>query len=89
MPFSLQVTLGQDHPPSRVGTASGVTLGLAVSVGGAAGPLIGTPAGATSLRTALAPLVLTPAVSYLMVRTLPEPPVHRLAAPPSVRLRQA
>ena len=89
VPFSLQVTLGQDYLPSRVGTASGVTLGLAVSVGGVAGPLIGTLADATSLRTALAPLVLMPAVSYLMVRTLPEPPVHRLAAPPSVRLRQA
>lgn len=88
VPFSLQVTLGQDYLPSRVGTASGVTLGLAVSVGGVAGPLIGTLADATSLRTALAPLVLMPAVSYLMVRTLPEPPVHRLAAP-SVRLRQA
>ncbi|WP_405802472.1 MFS transporter [Streptomyces halstedii] len=89
VPFSLQVTLSQDYLPSRVGTASGVTLGLAVSVGGVAGPLIGTLADATSLRTALAPLVLMPAVSYLMVRALPEPPVHRLAAPPSVRLRQA
>ncbi|MEU8735830.1 MFS transporter [Streptomyces halstedii] len=89
VPFSLQVTLSQDYLPSRVGTASGVTLGLAVSVGGVAGPLIGTLADATSLRTALAPLVLMPAVSYLMARTLPEPPVHRLAAPPSVRLRQA
>lgn len=28
VPFSLQVTLGQDYLPSRVGTASGVTLGL-------------------------------------------------------------
>ncbi|MEV4257142.1 MFS transporter, partial [Spirillospora sp. NPDC049652] len=31
VPFSLQVTLGQDYLPGRVGTAGGVTLGLAVS----------------------------------------------------------
>ncbi|MYX75753.1 MFS transporter [Streptomyces sp. SID3915] len=80
VPFSLQVTLGQDYLPSRVGTASGITLGLAVSVGGVAAPLIGALADATSLRTALAPLILMPAISYLMVRTLPEPPAHRPVA---------
>src|ERR1039457_1607685 len=41
IPFSLHVTLGQDYLPSRPGTASGVTLGLAVSIGGLAAPLIG------------------------------------------------
>ncbi|EFD64856.1 membrane efflux protein, partial [Streptomyces lividans TK24] len=30
VPFSLHITLGQDYLPRRVGTASGVTLGLAV-----------------------------------------------------------
>jgi MFS transporter, FSR family, fosmidomycin resistance protein len=78
VPFSLQVTLGQDYLPSRVGTASGITLGLTVSVGGLVSPLIGGLADATSLRTALAPLVLVPAVSWLLVRSLPEP----VAPPP-------
>ncbi|WP_078993137.1 MFS transporter [Streptomyces sp. MMG1121] len=73
VPFSLQVTLGQDYLPSRVGTAGGITLGLAVSVGGLASPLIGRLADATSLRTALAPLVLMPVLSWLLLRTLPEP----------------
>ncbi|MFF7356295.1 MFS transporter [Streptomyces filipinensis] len=80
VPFSLQVTLGQDYLPSRVGTASGITLGLAVSVGGLASPLIGRLADATSLRTALAPLVLMPALSWLLLRTLSEPGPPR---PPS------
>jgi FSR family fosmidomycin resistance protein-like MFS transporter len=75
IPFSLQVTLGQDYLPSRVGTASGVTLGLTVSIGGLAGPLIGSVADATSLRTALTPLIATPALAWLLVRTLPEPAV--------------
>ncbi|MFD7719749.1 MFS transporter [Streptomyces sp. NPDC059814] len=73
VPFSLQVTLGQDYLPSRVGTASGITLGLTVSIGGLAGPLIGSVADATSLRTALTPLILMPALSWLLFRTLPEP----------------
>ncbi|MEV1006410.1 MFS transporter [Streptomyces sp. NPDC049881] len=75
IPFSLQVTLGQDYLPSRVGTASGITLGLAVSVGGVFTPAIGALADATSLRTALAPLVLLPAACWLLFRMLPEPPV--------------
>ena len=73
VPFSLQVTLGQDYLPSGVGTAGGTTLGPAVGVGGLASPLIGRLADATSLRTALAPLVLMPALSRLLLRTLPEP----------------
>ncbi|MGD6749829.1 MFS transporter [Streptomyces sp. BH105] len=73
VPFSLQVTLGQDYLPSRVGTASGITLGLTVSIGGLASPVIGTVADQTSLRTALTPLVLMPLLSWLLFRTLPEP----------------
>ncbi|MBB1253309.1 MFS transporter [Streptomyces alkaliterrae] len=77
VPFSLQVTLAQDYLPSRVGTASGVTLGLTVSVGGLVSPLIGKVADATSLRTALAPLILMPALAWLLFRTLPEPAVPK------------
>lgn len=73
VPFSLQVTLGQDYLPTRVGTASGVTLGLTVSVGGLASPLIGSLADATSLRVALVPLILMPVLSWLLFRRLREP----------------
>ncbi|WP_406210755.1 MFS transporter [Streptomyces sp. NBC_01017] len=73
VPFSLHVTLGQDYLPRRVGTASGVTLGLAVSVGGLAAPLIGALADATSLRTALVPLIALPVLGRLLLRGLREP----------------
>jgi FSR family fosmidomycin resistance protein-like MFS transporter len=75
IPFSLQVTLGQDYLPTRVGTAGGVTLGLTVSVGGVAAPLMGVVADATSLQFALTPLIVLPALAWLFVRTLPEPAV--------------
>ncbi|MYQ45096.1 MFS transporter [Streptomyces sp. SID4985] len=83
VPFSLQVTLGQDYLPTRVGTAGGVTLGLTVSIGGLISPLLGRLADSTSLQTALTPLIAMPALSWLLFRTLPEPtaPGLRPAAP--------
>jgi FSR family fosmidomycin resistance protein-like MFS transporter len=83
VPFSLQVTLGQDYLPSRIGTASGVTLGLTVSVGGLVSPLLGRLADVTSLQTALAPLIAMPALGWLLFRALPEPAVltSRITAP--------
>ncbi|CAM5419861.1 Fosmidomycin resistance protein [Streptomyces tendae] len=88
VPFSLHITLGQDYLPRRVGTASGVTLGLAVSVGGLAAPALGALADATSLRTALLPLVALPAVGRLLLCGLREPAtaaVPRAAAPRAPR----
>ncbi|MEV0255657.1 MFS transporter [Streptomyces sp. NPDC050732] len=73
VPFSLHITLGQDYLPRRMGTASGVTLGLTVSIGGLASPLIGAVADAASLRVALAPLIALPALGWLLLRTLREP----------------
>lgn len=73
VPFSLHVTLGQDYLPRRMGTASGVTLGLTVSIGGIASPLLGAVADATSLQTALIPLIALPALGWLLLRTLHEP----------------
>ncbi|MFJ3876804.1 MFS transporter [Streptomyces sp. NPDC090077] len=73
VPFSLQITLGQDYLPSRIGTASGVTLGLTVSIGGLVSPLLGQLADSTSLKTALTPLIAMPALSWLLFRALPEP----------------
>ncbi len=73
IPFSFQVTLGQNYLPSRVGTAGGVTPGLAVSVGGVATPLFGALADATSLHTALLPLIALPVMGRLLTRRLREP----------------
>jgi len=73
VPFSLHVTLGQDYLPRRVGTASGVTLGLTVSVGGLAAPAVGALADATSLQVALAPLIALPLVGRLLLCGLREP----------------
>ncbi|TQJ85513.1 FSR family fosmidomycin resistance protein-like MFS transporter [Streptomyces sp. SLBN-31] len=87
VPFSLQVTLGQDYLPSRTGTASGVTLGLTVSIGGLISPVLGHLADSTTLKTALTPLIAMPAVSWFLFRALPEPtaPEPPADAPASAR----
>jgi MFS transporter, FSR family, fosmidomycin resistance protein len=89
VPFSLHVTLGQDYLPRRVGTASGVTLGLTVSVGGLASPAIGALADAGSLQLALAPLIALPALGWLLVRALEEPEPAIAHTAPGEALRRA
>ena len=73
MPFSVLVMLGQDYLPNRIGTASGVTVGLAVSVGGLATPVLGRLADATSLRTSLGALVVLPLIALLLSGLIREP----------------
>jgi hypothetical protein len=59
-----EVTLGQDYLPSQVGAASGITLGLTVSIGGLANPVLALVADANCLQTALATLIVMPVLSW-------------------------
>lgn len=81
LPFSLNVTLGQDYLPHRVGTASGVTLGLAVSIGGLASPLLGVLADHDGLGAAVAVLVVMPVVASAVGLSLHEPRMVSGGAP--------
>lgn len=75
MPFSVFVLLGQDYLPNRIGTASGVTVGLAVSIGGLANPLLGWLADATSLRVVLTVIIGLPVVALVIAAFLRLPRV--------------
>lgn len=79
VPFSLHVTLGQDFLPAHMGTAGGVTLGLAVSFGGLASPAIGVLADNVGLEYALLPLIALPAVSFLVLLGMKDPTVAAAA----------
>ena len=70
-PFSVMTVMGQEYLPGRVGTASGVTIGLAVTLGGLAAPLLGRIADLHGLRTAVSTLVVVPLAGALMTLTLP------------------
>ena len=76
MPFSVFVMLGQDYLPNRIGTASGVTVGLAVSVGGLFSPLLGWLADSTSLRVTITVLTVLPALALVLSLPMREPTVH-------------
>lgn len=70
-PASVMIVMGQEYLPNRVGTASGVTLGLAVSVGGITAPLFGHIADLYGIQAALVGLALIPLLGALLTLTLP------------------
>ncbi|MFD9130522.1 MFS transporter [Kitasatospora sp. NPDC059571] len=73
VPFAVLVKLGQDYLPSRPGTAAGVTLGLAVSIGGLAAPALGAIADGYGPQGVLRALCVVPPVGLLLARLLAEP----------------
>lgn len=70
-PFSVMTVMGQEYLPGRVGTASGLTIGLAVTLGGLAAPLLGRIADLQGVRAALSTLVAVPVVAAMATLTLP------------------
>lgn len=75
LPFAAQVTLAQDYLPTRPGTASGLTLGVAMAAGGLCSPAFGWLADRSGLPTVfyvLCALFLVPLVTALRLpdRTL-------------------
>jgi MFS transporter, FSR family, fosmidomycin resistance protein len=83
IPFSVLVKLGQDYLPSRPGTASGVTLGLAVSAGGLAAPVFGAVAAAHGTPAVFSLLCLLPVPAVALSLLLPEPGPRTLGVIPS------
>jgi FSR family fosmidomycin resistance protein-like MFS transporter len=71
LPFSVMTVLGQEYLPGRVGTASGVTIGLAVTLGGLVAPLLGRFADVHGLRAAVWTIVFVPAFGAAAALTLP------------------
>ena len=71
VPFTVLVTLGQDYLPNRIGTASGVTLGLAVSAGGLVNPVFGVLADARGPAAVLWVIAVLPVLAFLLALTLP------------------
>lgn len=72
-PFSVMVVMGQEYLPNRPGLASGVTLGLAVSIGGIATPLFGWLADQNGIQAAFTGLAFLPILATGLALTLPYP----------------
>jgi FSR family fosmidomycin resistance protein-like MFS transporter len=69
--FAITVVLGQEYLPSRIGIASGVTLGAAIGVGGVVAWLLGLLADGVGLTPVLAIVALLPLPALALTLTLP------------------
>jgi FSR family fosmidomycin resistance protein-like MFS transporter len=83
--FGVTMVLSQLYLPRHLGMASGLSVGLAMGVGGIAAVALGAVADAIDLQTALTISALAPAIGVVLCLKLPPPvPAHRTAAQPLV-----
>jgi FSR family fosmidomycin resistance protein-like MFS transporter len=69
--FSVTVVMGQAYLPNHLGLASGVTLGLAIGLGGVSATVLGVAADAWGLTTALWIIAIAPVPAILLALSLP------------------
>jgi FSR family fosmidomycin resistance protein-like MFS transporter len=77
--FSITVVMSQEYLPSRLGLASGVSLGLAIGVGGIAAAGMGLVADAWGLPTVMWLIVALAVPMVVLARTLPVTRAERRA----------
>ena len=81
--YTVIVVMGQELMPNRLGVASGVTLGLAIGMGGVGASALGVVADAYGLETTMGAIAALPLVALALTVTLPGRPgaSRRRAAP--------
>lgn len=71
--YSPTIVLGQRYLPNHIGLSSGVTIGIAVAIGGVAAPVLGKIADLHGIWSALAAIAPLPVLAVGLVLTLPRP----------------
>jgi FSR family fosmidomycin resistance protein-like MFS transporter len=71
------IVLAQEYLPNRLGMASGLTLGLAVSIGGMFTPVLGTIGDHWGLHASLLAIGALTALSLALALTMPNPAQRR------------
>ena len=79
--YSVAVVMGQEYLPGREGIAGGVTMGLAIGLGGAGVPLLGLLADHSGVASVFGPIAALPVAAALLALTLPGRPLLRRAVP--------
>jgi len=80
--YSVAVVMGQECLPGREGIAGGVTMGLAIGIGGAGVPLLGVLADHQGVAAVFPVLAALPLLAAALSATLPGPrPAFRREAP--------
>ena len=67
------MVMAQEYLPSRIGMASGLSIGLAMGIGGVAAVVLGAVADAVDLKTALTICAVAPALGVVFCLRLPAP----------------
>lgn len=70
--YSPSIVLGQNYLPNRVGFSSGITLGVAVAIGGGATPIIGRVADLYGVWMAMAVIACLPIGIVCVALSLPD-----------------
>lgn len=79
--YSVSVVMGQEFLPGREGIAGGVTMGLAIGLGGAGVPILGLVADRWGVASVFGPIAALPVLAAALALTLPGRPLLRRAAP--------
>jgi FSR family fosmidomycin resistance protein-like MFS transporter len=79
--FGVTIVMSQEYMPRRVGMASGLSIGLAIGLGGVAATALGALADAVDLRTAVLATASGPALSLVLSFLLPPSRRPRLLEP--------
>jgi FSR family fosmidomycin resistance protein-like MFS transporter len=76
--FGITMVMAQQYLPTRIGTASGLSIGFSIGLGGVAAVILGGIADSVDLRTALYVSSAAPVVAVLLTLLLPRERVRRL-----------
>ncbi|HEY0415390.1 MAG TPA: MFS transporter [Gaiellaceae bacterium] len=84
--FGVTMVLSQLYLPEHIGMASGLSVGLAMGIGGVAAVVLGAVADAVNLKTALVASAVAPALGVVLSMRLPRPAatLARIAEPVAV-----
>jgi FSR family fosmidomycin resistance protein-like MFS transporter len=79
--FGITTVLSQEYLPSRIATASGLSVGLAIGLGGIFAISLGAVADSVDLRTAVLATAAGPALGAVLALALPPAAQARLVEP--------
>jgi FSR family fosmidomycin resistance protein-like MFS transporter len=79
--FGVIGVMSQEYLPSRIGLASGITIGFSIGLGGVSALALGALADAVDLKTALYASAAIPLLAIVLAVFLPSPRGQRQLAP--------
>jgi MFS transporter, FSR family, fosmidomycin resistance protein len=82
--FGLTAVMSQEYLPSRIGLASGISIGFSIGLGGVAALALGALADGVDLETAMYACAGVPALAIVLAAFLPSPRAPRRLAPEPV-----